>query len=298
MQHFINLSDIPAAILKSLIKEARAHKATKMTPEQVLHGLTVAMIFDKESTRTRVSFETGAKQLGAHTLFMNAGQSQMGNDETIADTARVMSRYVDALVLRLSNHADVEEFARYATIPVINAMTNKSHPCQIMADMMTIEEHKGNIDGLKIAFLGDLFNVPLTFIEAAGIFNYKLSVAVPNPTGDLGAYRNVTFVKTPQEAVKDADVVVTDTWVSMGQGDKDLTPYQPFQVNTALMAHAKPDAIFMHCLPAHRGQEVTDEVLDGPQSVVFDEAENRLHVQKAILNWCLANAGVTPKFKI
>ncbi|HEY8963482.1 MAG TPA: ornithine carbamoyltransferase, partial [Alphaproteobacteria bacterium] len=295
---FINLSDIPAAILKSILKDAHAHKKSKMEPEQILHGLTVAMIFDKESTRTRVSFETGVGQLGGHTLFMNAGHSQMGNDETIADTSRVMSRYVDALVLRLSKHEDVEEFAKYATIPVINAMTNKSHPCQIMADMMTIEEYKGSIDGLKIAFLGDLFNVPMTFIEAAEIFNYNLSVAVPNPTGDVQTAKNVTFVKTAEDAVKGADVVVTDTWVSMGQGEKDLTPYQPFQVNAALMAKAKPDAIFMHCLPAHRGHEVTNEVLDGPQSVVFDEAENRLHVQKSIMAWCLQNAGVTPKSKL
>lgn len=291
IRHFINLADIPAGDLASILKHAHTLKASKMEPEQLFHGLTLGMIFDKPSTRTRVSFEVGFKQLGGHTVVLNKNEIQLGHAESIKDTARVLSRMVDAVMIRISNHAQVEEFASHASVPVINALTDASHPCQIMADLMTIEEHKGKIGGLTVAWLGDHNNVSKTFLEAASIFNFGFVMATPPHLHPQG--QNIK----PEDAVKNADVVVTDTWASMGQEGKKIDDFWPYQVNAGLMAKAKPDAIFMHCLPAHRGEEVTDDVMDGPQSVVYDEAENRLHVQKAILAWCLKNSPVTPKPK-
>ncbi|MES2907138.1 MAG: ornithine carbamoyltransferase [Pseudomonadota bacterium] len=294
IRHFINLPDVPLAELKSILQTAHAMKRAKMAPTQVLEGLTLAMVFDKWSTRTRLSFEVGMKQLGGHTIVMRKDEMLMGTVETIGDTAKVMSRMVDAVMIRNSNHDDVEEFASYAAVPVINAMTDRSHPCQIMADLMTIEEKKGTLDGAKVAWFGDYNNVAMTFIQAASLFGFELVLALPqvlHPKDKLPA--NVSLTTDATAAATHADVMVTDTWASMSQEAKDHSMMWPYQVNAALMAKAKKDAIFMHCLAAHRNEEVTDEVIDGPQSVVFDEAENRLHVQKAILAWSLENAGVS-----
>ncbi|NBX65950.1 MAG: ornithine carbamoyltransferase [Proteobacteria bacterium] len=289
IQHFINLSDIPAHTLHNILKTAHKMKAHKMAPDQVFYGLSLGMIFDKPSTRTRVSFEVGFKQLGGHTVVLNKNEIQLGHAETIKDTAKVLSRMVDAVMIRISDHAQVEKFAKHASVPVINALTNASHPCQIMADLMTIEEHKGKITGLNIAWLGDHNNVSKTFLEAAPIFGFTFTLSTPP-----ALHPNGLDIK-PEDAVKNADVIVTDTWASMGQEGKNLDAFWPYQVNADLMKKAKPDAIFMHCLPAHRGEEVTDAVMDGPQSVVYDEAENRLHIQKAILAWCLENTAVMAK---
>jgi ornithine carbamoyltransferase len=292
---FINLSDIPAVELKNILKHAHAMKASKMAPDQVFFGLSLAMIFDKPSTRTRVSFEVGFKQLGGHTIVLNKNEIQLGHAETIKDTACVLSRMADAVMIRISDHTQVEEFAHHATIPVINALTNASHPCQIMADIMTIEEKKGRVAGLNITWLGDYNNVAKTFVEAASIFNFNLTLALPPDLHPHNLPDSITLTNDAQNAVIGADVIITDTWASMGQEGKDIAKFWPFQVNTALMAKAKPDAIFMHCLPAHRGEEVTDDVIDSPQSVVYDEAENRLHIQKAIMAWCLKDTNVKPK---
>jgi len=295
-RHFINLEDIPAAELRGILNQARVMKTQKMAPAQIFNGLSLAMIFDKPSTRTRVSFEVGFKQHGGHTVVLSKNEMQLGHSETIKDTAMVLSGMVDAIMIRISKHEDVEELAKYATIPVINALTNASHPCQIMADIMTIEEKKGPIKDMKIAWLGDYNNVAKTFAQAAGIFGFDLTMAMPqqlHPTGQLPA--RVSLTADAHAGVAGADVVVTDTWASMGQEGKSLDMFWPYQVNAALMAKAKPDAIFMHCLPAHRNEEVTDEVIDSAQSVVYPEAHNRLHVQKGIMAWCLKNAGVTPK---
>lgn len=291
-RHFINLPAIPPQALKDILKHAHLLKAAKMHPPQILSGLTLAMIFDKSSTRTRVSFEVAMKQLGGHTIVMNKGEMQLGHSESVHDTAKVLSRYVDAIMIRVSSHADVEELAKHATVPVINALTNASHPCQIMADLMTIEEKKGGIEGLHIAWLGDYNNVAKTFEQAASIFGFTLALGMPKKLHPASVQPGVTLTTDASEAVAGADVVVTDTWVSMGEEGKGISDFMPYQVNDALMAQARPDAIFMHCLPAHRNEEVTDSVIDGPQSAVFDEAENRLHAQKAILAWCLENAGV------
>lgn len=299
IRHFVNLTDIPVEELQSILQAAHAMKRAKMTPTQVLEGLSLAMIFDKWSTRTRVSFEVGMKQLGGHTVVMHKGEMQLGLSETIADTAKVLSRMVDAIMIRISKHADVEELAKHATVPVINAMTDASHPCQIMADLMTIEEKKGKVQGLKIAWFGDDNNVSQTFAQAAPLFGFNLVLALPevlHPKKKLPA--NVTVTADPAAAASNADIIVTDTWESMSQECKGKDMFWPFQVNAALMARAKKDALFMHCLAAHRNEEVTDEVIDGPQSVVFDEAENRLHVQKAILAWCLEHSGVAVQPKL
>lgn len=300
VRHFINLPDLNESVLKQILKNAQEMKASKMYPEQIFEGLSLAMIFDKPSTRTRLSFEVGFKQLGGHTLVMNKGDMQLGHSESIADTAKVFSRMVDAIMIRISNHADVEELAKHATIPIINALTNESHPCQIMADLMTVQEKKGQIKGLNFAWLGDYNNVAKTFVQAAPIFGFNLTMAMPEELHS----KNIADAKVTTDAaaaIADADIVITDTWVSMGEEETKkaaaLEKFKPYQVNAALMAKAKPDAIFMHCLPAHRGEEVTNDVMDGPQSVVFDEAENRLHVQKAILAWCLENAGVVVQLK-
>jgi ornithine carbamoyltransferase len=259
----------------------------------------VALIFEKPSTRTRVSFDVGVRQMGGKTLVLSGAEMQLGHGETIADTARVLSRYVDLIMIRTFEEEALLELAEHATVPVINGLTNQSHPCQIMADVMTFEEHRGPIAGRKVTWVGDGNNVFTSFVHAAGRFGFDLTFSGPPPLDpetavmevarDIGA--RVATERDPAAAVAGADLVVTDTWVSMhdSQTTKERRHNQlrPYQVNATLMAHAKPDALFMHCLPAHRGEEATNDVMDGPNSVIFDEAENRLHAQKAIMRYCL-----------
>jgi ornithine carbamoyltransferase len=262
-----------------------------------LKAKKLAMIFEKNSTRTRVSFEVGMTELGGHAIYLSSADTQIGRGETIADTAKVLSRYVDVIMLRCHSHSTLTELAQHATVPVINGLTDLSHPCQIMADMMTFTEHRGPIAGKKVAWIGDGNNVCNSFVAAAVRFNFTLSVACPAermPDAGMLAWAKanggkIEIVTAPRDAVKDAHLVVTDTWVSMGDDDSDQSKalLKPYQVNTALMKFADKNAVFMHCLPAHRGEEVTADVIDGAQSLVWDEAENRLHVQKAILLWCL-----------
>lgn len=284
VRHFINLPEIGEDTLKGIIAHAHALKKEKFSPPQILEGLSLAMVFDKRSTRTRMSFEVAMKQLGGHTLVMNMEEMQITGAESIEDTGQVLSRYVDAVMIRMSDHARMEELAQHTTIPVINGMTNESHPCQIMADILTIEEKIGSIEGKKIAWFGDYNNVSKTFEQAAPIFGFDLVLSCPE---DL--YAGTT---DPKLAAKDADVIVTDTWVSMGQEGKQIEKFMPYQVNKELMALAKDSAIFMHCMPIHQNEEVTPDVLKSDACVIYDEAENRLHAQKAILAWCLENAGV------
>ncbi|MBV8840655.1 MAG: ornithine carbamoyltransferase [Alphaproteobacteria bacterium] len=301
-RHFLDLTEIPAAELRRVIESSRAMKAQlkrdRASAEKPLAGKTLAMIFDKPSTRTRVSFDVAMRQLGGDVVMLTGQEMQLGRGETLADTARVLSRYVDAIMIRILNHDSLKELAAYATVPVINGLTRLSHPCQVMADVMTFEEKKGAIRGHTVAWTGDANNVLSSWVHAAKSFDFRLKVATPpelKPEREITAWAKtsgaaVQLGHDPEEAVAEADCVVTDTWVSMGDrdGEKRHNLLKPYQVNKRLMSLAKPDAIFMHCLPAHRGDEVTDEVIDGPQSVVFDEAENRLHAQKGILAWCLA----------
>ncbi|MEP7031896.1 MAG: ornithine carbamoyltransferase [Pseudolabrys sp.] len=265
-------------------------------------GKVLAMIFDKPSTRTRVSFDVAMRQLGGETIMLTGTEMQLGRGETIADTAKVLSRYVDAIMIRKLDHEAVAELARHATVPVINGLTRRSHPCQVLADVMTYEEHRGSIKGRTVAWTGDDNNVLASWLHAADRFDFQMRVATPaelKPKKWLmdwikSSGAAIKIGDDPDAAVKDADCVVTDTWVSMGDRDGKLrhNVLKRYQVNARLMSKAKPDALFMHCLPAHRGQEVTDEVMDGPQSVVFDEAENRLHAQKGLLAWCMHADGV------
>jgi ornithine carbamoyltransferase len=302
VRHFLDLIDVPAAELRRMIETARAKKARGERTERLLAGKTLAMIFERPSTRTRVSFEVAMRQLGGDVILLTAEEMQLGRGETLADTARVLSRYVDAIMIRTLDPDELLELARYAAVPVINGLTRRSHPCQVMADVMTFEEHRGPIRGRTVAWTGDANNVLTSWMQAAERFDFRLRVATPlelapkKPLLDWvkssGAAIHVGA--DPEEAVRGADCVVTDTWISMGDrnGARRHNLLRRYQVNARLMARAKPDAIFMHCLPAHRGEEVTDDVIDGPQSVVFDEAENRLHAQKGILTWCLeASAG-------
>jgi ornithine carbamoyltransferase len=263
-----------------------------------LAGKTLAMIFDKPSTRTRVSFDAAMRQLGGEAILLTGQEMQLGRGETLADTARVLSRYVDAIMIRILDPKALAELARHATVPVINGLTRLSHPCQVMADVMTYEEHRGSIHGRTVAWTGDANNVLASWMHAAERFEFALRVATPaelKPKKSLADWvsasgADIALGNDPEEAVRGADCVVTDTWVSMGDNEGVNLRHnllKRYQVNARLMAKARPDALFMHCLPAHRGQEVTDEVIDGPQSVVFDEAENRLHAQKGILAWCL-----------
>ena len=261
-----------------------------------LAGHTLGMIFEKNSTRTRTSFEMAMKQLGGDSMFMAAGQMQLGRGESVADTARVLSRYVDAILIRTDDHAKIEELAAYASVPVINGLTDLSHPCQIVADLLTIVEQGKPLPGLEVAWLGDGNNVLNSIVEAAGLFKFNVRIAVPQGyecdavfvAAAESAGAKVTYTRDAVEAVAGADIVITDTWVSMGQdhAHNKIAAMMPYQVNERLMAAAKPDAKFLHCLPAHRGEEVTDAVIDGPQSLIWDEAENRLHAQKSILLWC------------
>jgi ornithine carbamoyltransferase len=303
-KHFLDLSDHDSSVLTAIIADARNRKLARAgtsrgmpDKDQPLNGKVLAMIFDKQSTRTRISFDMAARQLGGSTLMLTGNEMQLAREETIADTARVLSRYVDAVMIRLLDHEMVEELAANAAVPVINGLTKWSHPCQVMADVMTYEEHKGPIAGATVAWTGDGNNVLTSWVHAAVKFGFKLNVASPKEltvdaeTRDWAAPSGlVTFTTEAEAAVQGADCVVTDTWVSMGDDNatKRQNLLKPYQVNGGLMKLAKKDAIFMHCLPAHRGEEVTDEVIDGPQSVVFDEAENRLHAQKAILAWALS----------
>ena len=301
LQHFLDLSEIPAADLRRILDDASHMKAQRRKgqspPHLPLAGKFLAMIFDKPSTRTRVSFDIAMRELGGETIMLTGKEMQLGRGETIADTARVLSRFVDAIVIRILDHAAMIELARHADVPVINGLTKRSHPCQVMADILTFEEKKGPIKGCTVAWSGDTNNVLASWVHAAQRFDFSLHVATPaglDPQAGLVDWARrsgarLKLIRNPYEAVKGADAVISDCWVSMGDADEAFRHelLVPYQVNGKLMAAAGKDAIFMHCLPAHRGEEVTDDVIDGPQSVVFDEAENRLHVQKAILAWCL-----------
>jgi ornithine carbamoyltransferase len=296
IRHFLNLPDIPADALKGILKHAHTLKSEKFNPPQILEGLSLAMVFDKRSTRTRISFEVAMKQLGGHTIVMNMEEMQITGAESIQDTGQVLSRFVDGIMIRMSDHARLTELSRYTTIPVINGMTNESHPCQIMADLLTVEEKLGSIEGKKIAWFGDYNNVCKTFEQAAPIFGFDLVISTPfdlQPKHKL--HERVSYHDNAYEAAHDADVIVTDTWISMGQEGKAIQKFMPYQVNAALMSKAKDNAIFMHCMPIHQNEEVTPEVLASPACVIYDEAENRLHAQKAILAWCLEGAGVKLK---
>jgi ornithine carbamoyltransferase len=303
-RHFLDISDHDAATLTAILNEARLRKSAReglpkgvVDADNPLEGRVLAMIFDKQSTRTRISFDVGMRQLGGTTIMLTGSQMQLAREETIADTARVLSRYVDVVMIRLLDHEMVEDLAANATVPVINGLTKLSHPCQVMADLMTFEEKKGPIKGRVVAWSGDANNTCTSWVHAAVKLGFTLRVAAPPELGARPALRDwvkanngdVIFTDDAEKAVAEAECVVSDAWVSMG--DEDATKrhhlLKPFQVNGRLMAHADKDAIFMHCLPAHRGEEVTDDVIDGPQSAVWDEAENRLHVQKAILAWCM-----------
>ena len=300
-RHFLDLSELPAATLRGIIDDSRRMKAaTDGARKRPLEGRVLAMIFDKPSTRTRVSFDVAMRQLGGETILLTGSEMQLGRGETIADTARVLSRYVDAIMIRILDHDALLELAHHATVPVINGLTRLSHPCQVMADILTFEEHRGPIAGRKVAWSA----MPTTCSRrgctprrgslSASTSRRRRSSPPPASLREW-AQKNgaaVRFLTDPEEAVADADCVVTDTWVSMGD-DEDERRHnllKRYQVNARLMEKAKPDTIFMHCLPAHRGEEVTADVIDGPQSVVFDEAENRLHAQKGILAWCLGGA--------
>jgi ornithine carbamoyltransferase len=296
-RHFLDLDRVDGTDLRAIVDRARELKKAPKQAAGVLSGKTLAMIFEKPSTRTRVSFEVAMKRLGGNVVVMDGNSSQLGRGETVADTARVLSRYVDAILLRANAKADLEELAAHASVPVINGLTDASHPCQIMADIQTYEEHRGSIGGRRIAWVGDGNNVAASWLHAAARFSFGFRIAtppdlrLPAPLVDWAKNEGADVSETDNaaEAVADADCVVTDTWVSMGddaERERRLSLLTPYRVDETLMAKAKPDAVFMHCLPAHRGEEVTAGVIDGPQSVVWDEAENRLHAQMAILAWC------------
>ena len=300
MRHFIDLKDFSADTLQMILDHAQAMKQAQRAGanhKQPLAGKTVAMIFEKPSTRTRVSFEVGIVQLGGTPLVLSAQDLQLGRGETIEDTARILSRYVDAIMIRCFDHNTALSLAEHATVPVINALTNRSHPCQLMADLQTMIEYHGPLAGQTVAWLGDGNNVASSWVEAAALFGFQLRMACPHgyaPPAELLAWArakggNIILTEDVAEAVDQVQSVVTDVWVSMGQeGGSQQQDLAAYQVNEEVMKQAAGDAIFMHCLPAKRGLEVSSAVIDGPQSAVFDEAENRLHVQKAILAWCFA----------
>lgn len=305
MRHFLNLSDAGpdgvAAILHDAIERKAARKGLpkgKTDADAPLAGHALAMVFEKNSTRTRVSFDMAIRQLGGASIVLDAGTMQLGRGETVADTARVLSGYTDAIMIRTDDHAKVEEMAAHASVPVINGLTDDSHPCQIVADLLTVIESGKALPGLKWAWLGDGNNVLHSIVEAGGLMQFDVFAACPegydpDPHFMAKGGNRAVLTRDPVEAVRDADVVVTDTWISMGQdhADAKLAAMMPYQVNEALMAEAKPDAVFLHCLPAHRGEEVVEGVIDGPQSLIWEEAENRLHAQKSILRWCLGQIG-------
>jgi ornithine carbamoyltransferase len=306
MPHFLDINKTSPADLRHMIDDARRIKDARqgypkgaLDAEQPLAGHMVALIFEKPSTRTRVSFDVGVRQMGGQTMVLSGADMQLGHGETIADTARVLSRYVDMIMIRTFEEATLLEMADHATVPVINGLTNRTHPCQIMADIMTFEEHRGPIKGRKVVWSGDGNNVFASFAHAAGQFGFDLVFTGPPPLDPEMVFIeearakgvNVTIERDPYKAVEGADLVVTDTWVSMhdpqSARERRHNQLRAYQVNEALMARAKPDALFMHCLPAHRDDEATSAVMDGPHSVIFDEAENRLHAQKAVMRWCL-----------
>jgi ornithine carbamoyltransferase len=304
-RHFLDIWRHDPATLRGMIEDAKRRKAARrgwgqaeVDADAPARGKSLAMIFQKNSTRTRFSFDAGMRQLGGAVTIATSSDMQLGRGETIEDTARVLSRMVDAVMIRAVHHEDVERFARAASVPVINGLTDRSHPCQIMADILTFEEHRGPIEGRTIAWVGDGNNVCASFIHAAAAFGFKLHIACPTilhpDLVDLARAEQsgaqIEMTSDPRAGVAGADCVVTDTWVSMGDADATakMDALEPYQVDSRLMALAHPEAIFLHCLPAHRGEEVTDEVIDGPQSQVWDEAENRIHAQKAVLAWCFA----------
>lgn len=306
-RHFLDLYSLPKAELRGILDQAHAMKKARLAPpapkgapdmDAPLSGFVLGMIFEKPSTRTRVSFDMAIRQLGGTSIVMSASDLQLGRGETIGDTARVLSRYVDCLTLRTDDHGKIVELAEAATIPVINALTDIGHPCQILADLQTLEEHFGSVDGRVIAWIGDMNNMTASWIEAATKFPFELRVSTPQaylPPAELIAKAKslgakVEFVQDPAAAAAGAECLIADTWVSMNHDESEtasrLKAFDGYQMNAALLARAAKGAVVLHCLPAHRGEEITDEVIDGPQSLVWDEAENRLHVQKAILRWC------------
>lgn len=306
MNHFLDIHQTAQADLRFMIDQARSMKEArngrpKGAPDatQPLAGRMIALIFEKPSTRTRVSFDVGVRQMGGQTMVLSGKEMQLGHGESIADTARVLSRYVDLIMLRTFEEATLHEMAEHATVPVINGLTDTSHPCQIMADILTYEQHRGGVAGRRFVWSGDGNNVCTSWLHAAGQFGFDLTFTGPetlDPNPKAVAFArsrgsNVTIARDPLQAAAGADAIVTDTWVSMhdpeSARERRHNQLRPYQVNAAMMAQAKPDALFMHCLPAHRNEEATSEVMDGPQSVIFDESENRLHAQKAILRWCL-----------
>ena len=301
-RHFLELADAGGDAIAAMLNDALERKAARASwpkgridSDAPLAGHILAMVFEKNSTRTRVSFDVAMRQLGGSVIVLEAGVTQLGRGESIADTARVLSRMADAIMIRTDVHAKIEELAAHASVPVINGLTDRSHPCQIVADLLTLIEHGKPLPGLEVAWLGDGNNVLNSIVEAAGLMKFNVRIAVPQGYDSDPSYiavarergAEITLTRNPREAVADAEVVVTDAWVSMGQehAEAKLAAMAPFQVDEALMAHAAPGAKFLHCLPAHRGEEVTDGVIDGPQSVVWDEAENRIHAQKSILRW-------------
>ncbi len=307
-RHFLNLSDAGGEAIAAMLTDAIDRKAARRgqpkgraDADAPLAGHTLAMIFEKNSTRTRVSFDMAIRQLGGSSLILDGATSQLGRGETVADTARVLSRMCDMIMIRTDDHAKIEEMAHYATVPVINGLTDLSHPCQIVADLLTVVEHGLALPGSQWAWLGDGNNVLHSIIEAAGLLKFDVRVAVPEGYEPDAAFADeaqaagarVTLTRDPVAAVAGADVVVTDTWISMGQAhaEEKLKAMMPYQVTPALMAHARPDARFLHCLPAHRGEEVVPEVIDGPQSLIWDEAENRIHGQKSVLLWAAGRLG-------
>lgn len=305
-RHFLDIRAVESAELRKIIESARAMKTARAglphgapDPDAALPGRVLAMIFEKPSTRTRVSFDIGMRQLGGETIVLSGAEMQLGRGESVADTAKVLSRYVDAIMIRTDDHANLLEMAENATVPVINALTDDSHPCQIMADIMTFEEHQGPIKGRSLCWTGDGNNVSHSFIEAATRFGFELRLACPETLDPDPRFvewakaegGDILYTRDAEEAARGADAVIADTWFSMGDPpnarESRHNQLAPYQVTAKLMEGAADNALFMHCLPAHRGEEATAEVMDGPQSVIFDEAENRLHVQKAILRWCL-----------
>ncbi|KPF62992.1 ornithine carbamoyltransferase [Porphyrobacter sp. AAP60] len=308
LRHFLDLGDAGADDVAAMINDAIDRKAARggqpkgaVDADAPLAGRVLALVFEKNSTRTRVSFDIAMRQLGGSVLILDSASSQLGRGESIADTARVLSRMVDAIMLRTDDHAKIEEMARHATVPVINGLTDQSHPCQIVADLLTVIEHGKALPGLELAWFGDGNNVLHSILEAAGLFKFNVRVAVPAGYEPDPAFvamareggATVTITQDAQAAARGADVLVTDTWISMGQADaaEKIAAMAPYQVNAALMATAKPDAVFLHCLPAHVGDEVSEDVFEGPQSVVFDEAENRIHAQKSVLLWSVGLVG-------
>ncbi|HEY8063148.1 MAG TPA: ornithine carbamoyltransferase [Methylosinus sp.] len=306
VRHFLDISEIAPAELRRILDIAAAIKGKRVrgapTAFRPLAGKSLAMIFDKPSTRTRVSFDLAMRELGGETIMLTGQEMQLGRGETIADTARVLSRFVDGIVIRILSHDDLTELARYSSVPVVNGLTKLSHPCQVMADVLTFEEHLGPIKGRTVAWTGDANNVLASWVHAAKPFDFTINVATPPelaPGDELVGWARANGVRLnltadPYAAVAGADAVISDCWVSMGDEQEEARRHallSPFQVDARLMDAAGKDAIFMHCLPAHRGEEVTDEVIDGPRSVVFDEAENRLHAQKGVLAWVFGVGG-------